>query len=99
MLSYADDHQSDGIIGLGDSSASVQKVPTFVDNLAAMGLISRRLFAINLQRAKDTGVNRNNGQISFGFVYAGTVPKITVKRLTLVATLPNSVDRSSRLQI
>lgn len=51
------------------TSASAEKVPTFMDNLATAGLITRKLFAVNLQRAADSpGVNARDGQISFGKV-------------------------------
>lgn len=56
---------ADGILGLGSASSSAQKVPTFMDNLVTSGMLTRKLVAFNIHRAKD---NDNDGQVSFGVV-------------------------------
>ncbi|KAK6339100.1 hypothetical protein TWF696_009885 [Orbilia brochopaga] len=55
----------DGILGLGFPSASVQKVPTFLDNLISHQIIARRVFGVYLHR---TGDNTANGSVIFGGV-------------------------------
>lgn len=56
-------------MGLGTGAASVQKVPTFVENLQSQGLIQRKMIGVNIQRAADSpGANARDGEISFGRV-------------------------------
>ncbi|KAJ6264298.1 hypothetical protein Dda_0443 [Drechslerella dactyloides] len=55
----------DGILGLGFPSASVQKVPTFLDNLVSRKIITQRIFGVYLHR---TGDNTPNGSVVFGGV-------------------------------
>ncbi|KAK6509977.1 hypothetical protein TWF481_004691 [Arthrobotrys musiformis] len=53
----------DGILGLGFPSASILKVPTFLENLISQGIISKHVFGAYLHRTAD---NKNGGTITFG---------------------------------
>ncbi|EWC45719.1 hypothetical protein DRE_05056 [Drechslerella stenobrocha 248] len=53
----------DGILGLGFPSASVQKVPTFLDNLISQQIITKRVFGVHLHRSSDAA---GNGSVIFG---------------------------------
>ncbi|KAK6535121.1 hypothetical protein TWF694_001603 [Orbilia ellipsospora] len=55
----------DGILGLGFPSASVEKVPTFLDNLVSQNIVSKRVFGVYLQRTAD---GLKNGSVIFGTV-------------------------------
>ncbi|ORY73899.1 aspartic peptidase domain-containing protein, partial [Protomyces lactucae-debilis] len=56
---------ADGIMGLGGSNSSTQKIPTIMDNLMTAGLLERKLFGVNLNRAADES---RDGLISFGSI-------------------------------
>ncbi|RVD80261.1 uncharacterized protein DFL_008162 [Arthrobotrys flagrans] len=53
----------DGILGLGFPSASILKVPTFLENLISRNIISKHIFGAYLHRTAD---NKNGGTITFG---------------------------------
>ncbi|KAK6517255.1 hypothetical protein TWF281_003917 [Arthrobotrys megalospora] len=53
----------DGILGLGFPSASILKVPTFLENLISRNIISKHVFGAYLHRTAD---NKNGGTITFG---------------------------------
>jgi cathepsin D len=58
----------DGILGLGFSDGSQQKVPTIMDELVDKGLIKSKLFGIALSRHGD---KVNDGVINFGGIDSG----------------------------
>ncbi|KAK6351711.1 hypothetical protein TWF718_004858 [Orbilia javanica] len=53
----------DGILGLGFPSASILKVPTFLESLISRNIISKHVFGAYLHRTAD---NKNGGTITFG---------------------------------
>ncbi|KAK6336043.1 hypothetical protein TWF730_003415 [Orbilia blumenaviensis] len=53
----------DGILGLGFPSASILKVPTFLENLISRNIISKHVFGAYMHRTAD---NMNGGTITFG---------------------------------
>ncbi|KAK6499200.1 hypothetical protein TWF506_003828 [Arthrobotrys conoides] len=53
----------DGILGLGFPSASILKVPTFLENMISRNIISKHVFGAYLHRTAD---NKNGGTITFG---------------------------------
>ncbi|KAG0642068.1 aspartic peptidase domain-containing protein [Tuber brumale] len=57
----------DGIMGLGFRDASIQNVPTIMDELVNNGLIDQKLFGIALARSTDAV---NDGVVNFGAIDA-----------------------------
>ncbi|KAF3097879.1 hypothetical protein TWF569_011461 [Orbilia oligospora] len=60
----------DGILGLGFPSASILKVPTFIENLISHNVISKHIFGAYLHRTAD---NKNGGTITFGGIDASRI--------------------------